>query len=33
MSFDSAYLDSADDETIFKGVEVINGMFGMEIAT
>ena len=25
MSFDSAYLDSADDETIFKGVEVING--------
>ena len=34
MSFDSTTeLDSVDDETIFKGVEVLNDMFGMTTAT
>ena len=34
MSFDATTeLDSANDDTIFKGVEVINDMFGMKTAT
>ena len=33
MSFDTTELDSNTNDTIYKGVEVIKGMFGMAPAT